>query len=448
MYEQASDVEKSSHHARGNVALFFAMPLLGYFFGRFREESQLLSDEVRRHEDQFHRRFEESNDALLLLDEDATILQLNEAAATMCGQPRSKLRGLKKGNALGCINAKDAPCGQSDRCSMCPIKNLFYQALDHGEETSHHSGDEPISIEVIRQDQGHEKHLKLMSSQVYTRFGRKVLMQITDITDSVGLRLEAERASQVQTDFLSLVSHELRTPLNPIIGLGELLEEKLRGEDRELLRVMNCAARKELELVDNLIEFTCLTTARNSPRDFAMGFIERIQQQFAEHQLSNDNENVRYEFRNGFGAFQSIPEGTFITIEHQLIESIIRHLLSNSAKFTEEGTISLSVGKHECFKERAEAQIVIELEDTGCGLQAENFQKLKEPFTYCVDTRHMNSSNSGLGLGLAIITECLNMLNGTIDVISSQKRGTCVRIQIPFATAGESREWSTSRKEA
>jgi signal transduction histidine kinase len=238
----------------------------------------------------------------------------------------------------------------------------------------------------------------------------------------------AEAANRTKSQFLAHMSHELRTPLNAVIGYSEILLEdaKEEGGDEPLsdLRRINSAGRHLLSLVNDVLDLSKIEAGRMElvmapvdPDRFIQDIIETCRPLIADH----GNELV-IERGSDLGSF--IGDAT-------KLRQVVLNLVSNAAKFTENGAITLSVAR----KRQADGDwLTVAVRDTGIGISPENLAKLFTNFTQADPL--IGQKYGGTGLGLALSQRLCRLMGGEIVSESLVGRGSCFTIRIPVAMTG------------
>lgn len=233
----------------------------------------------------------------------------------------------------------------------------------------------------------------------------------------------AEREAEARSQFLANVSHEIRSPLNGVLMMSSLLQDSdLNDEQSELLNVVMFSART----IDRLIrDLTDLTQIRNGKitiykEDFNLDELCR-------HILeSNRPEAVR----KGLDLESTIdPEVFHITGDRERIGQIISNLLTNAIKYTESGHILLSASV-------VDRQIRIVVSDTGIGIPDE---QQKEVFGLFNQGR-LGRRADGTGIGLAVVKELTEIMNGKVSLESRPGVGSQFSICLPLISPTDSRE--------
>jgi signal transduction histidine kinase/DNA-binding response OmpR family regulator len=237
-------------------------------------------------------------------------------------------------------------------------------------------------------------------------------------------RAEAEAASRTKSIFLANMSHELRTPLNAIIGYSEILVEDAadRGDTASVgdLQKIQGAGKHLLELINGILDLSKIEAGRMDV------YLEQIY-------LAKLVEDVRTIVeplvkKNGNALLIRCPPdiGSMRTDLTKLKQSLI-NLLSNAAKFTQNGTVTLAVSREQASA--GPARFTFHVSDTGIGMNEEQLGRLFQAFTQADSstTRHYG----GTGLGLTITRHFAAMLGGTIQVTSKAGEGSSFIMTLP-----------------
>jgi len=269
--------------------------------------------------------------------------------------------------------------------------------------------------------------MELGGRRVYTGILRDITAQREASTALERARDDAEEANRAKSRFLANMSHELRTPLNAIIGYSELLSEDAEEEGREdsvqdlgrihrsgkhLLGLINDvldlskveAGQMELHIEDADIRVLITETA---------GTVRPLIDQ-------NDNELVMA-LGGDVGQFQ-----TDVT----RIRQILLNLLSNAAKFTKSGVITLSADITSSDDQR---WLEISVRDSGIGMTAEQTARIFDAFAQADSST--TRTYGGTGLGLAIVKRFCTLMGGDITVTSALGEGTTFNVRLPEDTA-------------
>ena len=232
-------------------------------------------------------------------------------------------------------------------------------------------------------------------------------------------RAEAERASRMKDDFLANLSHELRTPLNAIVGWTQVLRRRAMddAEIRQGLETIERNARVQAQLIEDLLDMSRITSGKVrldvqpvDPVSFIEAAVEAVRP-------AADARSIRLEKILD-------PAAGPISGDPQRLQQVIWNLLSNAIKFTPRD------GKVQVLLERVHSQVEISVADTGIGITPAFLAHAFERF------RQADASSArrhgGLGLGLSIVKQLVELHGGTVRVKSlGEGAGTVFTVQLP-----------------
>jgi len=236
----------------------------------------------------------------------------------------------------------------------------------------------------------------------------------------------AEAASLAKSQFLANMSHELRTPLNAIIGYSEILQEEaldLGEEDFVLdLKRIHHSGQLLLSLINDILDLSKIE-AGHAELELETFDVSEVVQDIArtvEPLFLRNTNRLNVECHNNIGELYS---------DQIKFTQILFNLLSNAAKFTHKGTVTLSVERiKKDEKSRNSEQLIIKCTDTGIGITPEQLQKLFQPFTQA--DASTTRKYGGTGLGLAIAQKYSQMLGGEITVSSEFGKGSTFTLML------------------
>ncbi|MCJ2082062.1 response regulator [Methylobacterium sp. J-090] len=233
----------------------------------------------------------------------------------------------------------------------------------------------------------------------------------------------AEEANRAKSQFLANMSHELRTPLSAVIGYSEMLQEEIEdlGEESLLvdMRKIEANARHLLGLINDVLDLSKIEAERMEiyAETFPVAEIVRDVASTVETLVEKKGNTLALEIDDGLGEAH--------TDQTKLRQCLI-NLLSNAAKFTEGGRITLSATRSAAS---GTGWLSFSVTDTGIGMNPEQQAKLFQRFTQAdaSTTRRFG----GTGLGLAITRAFADMLGGAIEVTSREGMGTTFTLRVP-----------------
>ncbi|WP_158601796.1 hybrid sensor histidine kinase/response regulator [Solilutibacter pythonis] len=242
----------------------------------------------------------------------------------------------------------------------------------------------------------------------------------------------AEQASEAKTRFLATLGHEIRTPMTGVLGMAELLQSSpMDARQRGQVDAIHRAGRHLLRLVNDALDLARIEADK----------LELSEADFDFRQLIDDVTGLMRPMaeRKGLGFRRVLDAATPRGLhgDRTRVEQILLNLLGNAIKFTERGEVRLSLSA------LSPQGVVIEISDTGPGLDDEQRQRLFRRFEQAEGAR-TSTRYGGSGLGLAISQELAAMMGGRIDVDSAPGQGARFRVELPLVAARDTRAAKTA----
>ena len=249
---------------------------------------------------------------------------------------------------------------------------------------------------------------------------------------------DATEANLAKTRFLGNMSHELRTPLNIILGMLELIDEKSQDPKvKDYLKSIRVSGDHLLRLISDLLDMAKQDTReikiKNIPVRFPF-FIEEIGQLIT---TSAHKKDLNFHIHIA----PDIPE--LIKADPARLRQILMNLLRNSIKYTLSGHIELAVStiKETVTKSGPRATLRFEVKDTGVGIPKIKQSQIFERFLQLESSKVL--SQGGVGLGLSIVKDLVQILNGNITVKSEIGEGSVFTVDLDFDIVS-SAPWTSS----
>lgn len=280
------------------------------------------------------------------------------------------------------------------------------------------------SARLVYDEEGKPSHIEGVSEDVTPR--KQAMVALREA------KKEAERLSQMKSNFLSMVSHELRTPLTSILGFAKITRKRLaeilskgtecpedinRGLDRmnDNTGVIIKEGERLTELINNVLDLAKLEAG------YFEWHMEKLSiNEVLEHSLASTG--VLFEGRDVDFKTDIPSDLPFVSGDHDRLVQVMINLISNAAKFTVQGTVTVTA-------EVDNDEVVIMVKDTGIGMSAEDAVSIFDKFRQLGDT--LTDKPKGTGLGLPICKEIIEHHKGRIWVLSTSRAGSTLAFAIP-----------------
>lgn len=234
------------------------------------------------------------------------------------------------------------------------------------------------------------------------------------------LRLRALKANMNKTDFLSNISHELRTPLASIISsIDEIKNYNLPPEFKDTINDIVDSSSSLLDIVGNVIDINKIENKIYDLKEKNYSIKETVEKLIKMNTKKYNKENVIFKY----SISENTPQNLFG--DKTKIKEIINNVLDNSFKYTDKGSISLTINS-EIVSDIC--NLIIEIKDTGIGIKSEDLNKI---FNGSDIDNEINNDVDRDGLGLLITKDLVSLLGGTITVCSYYGSGSVFTIKIP-----------------
>ncbi|MBB4265840.1 ATP-binding protein [Roseospira visakhapatnamensis] len=363
-----------------------------------RTEAQMRSAKGAR--DEMESMFQTAADAIVFVDEDGLIEDVNTAAETLFGWTRAELLG-RRASILLVPEDPTLTLGR-EREDGSPLQLVAGR-----------------SSEAVRRDGSHVP-VVLAISEVGTGRGRRFVVIIHDASHVFALEA-ARSASLAKTRFLANMSHELRTPLNAVVLHAEMIADEAQdvGNAQMIEDSTNIkdAARHLLDLINGILDLARIEAGRTElslePIDLEL-FVSEIRSMAQALAVAKGN-TVRIET-------WGLP--ATITADRVKLRQCLLNLISNAAKFTEKGIITVEVSHRP-------DRLNMAVTDTGIGMTDEQMTRVFDLFEQA--NSYIHGQFGGSGIGLALTRSIMDLMGGTVMVESEVGKGTRFSLSVPLA---------------
>ncbi len=261
--------------------------------------------------------------------------------------------------------------------------------------------------------------LTRISTHLELKISRDLLLKYNQ--ELVSARDELKKLNASKDTFFSIIAHDLRGPFSGFLGLSELLleeyEDLSQEEVTQIADSMNKAAKRLFSFLENLLEWSRTQMGRVEFYPNKLDISETITRVFSLFSVTAEDKKIK--------TINNISKGTFIFADNNMLNTILRNLISNALKFTKiGGEIVVSMDKQD------DDFLIISVADNGVGMNDDAKEKI-----FRLDTKHSTpgtANEQGSGLGLLLCKDLVEKHNGSIWVDSEVDKGTTFTFTLPL----------------
>lgn len=234
---------------------------------------------------------------------------------------------------------------------------------------------------------------------------------------------KAEESDRLKTEFLQNLSHEIRTPMNGILGFSSFLSEpNLEEEKRKYYSTMvrNCG-QQLLKIIDDILDISRLQTKQITHTQIEFSLNDLLEELFLDFNPKAKENKISLFLKKGLSDRESM-----ILSDKISLTKILQNLVENAIRFTSEGFVEFGYTQKDNLLE-------LYVKDSGIGISSERHESIFTRFSQ--GQTDISNKTGGLGLGLSIVKEFVDILNGNIKLVSDKEKGATFFITIPFIPA-------------
>ena len=243
-------------------------------------------------------------------------------------------------------------------------------------------------------------------------------------------RAEAEAANEARGRFLATMTHELRTPLSGIVGMANIMDEfNLNKQQQEQLKAIRTSGARLQQLIGNILDFSRID-AEKLELDYKPFDIRQSVEDVCHNQLIKAQEKGLKLF---WDVQQDVPQK--MLGDALRFSQVLMNMVGNAVKFTDKGVVRINVQTVKPQQDFNEAQLLIEVRDTGIGIEKEKLPTIFDPFRQVDDSSTRRFG--GTGLGTAISKKLMDLMQGSIEVESEVGKGSIFSLRLPLNVIDE-----------
>lgn len=349
---------------------------------------------------------------LTICDPDYNIVMINSKAREAC-LPRFAEEWVN--GTAGKQKCHDVSCGSKEPPEWCPVRHCLLSGREYSAEYELNG-----------------RHMLSSAQPLYDRNGklRYILTSDIDLTDIIRQKEElrrameaAQAADRAKSMFLATMSHEIRTPLNAVLGFSDLLLDAHLSakEQTEYLQAIHLAGNSLLSLINDILDLSKLEAEQTEIIPVPTDLPELLHEVAAIFREKLREKHLDYR--------REVPDDLpILELDRLRLRQILLNLFGNAVKFTENGSVSLTVAFEPQDQTRGRLRICVS--DTGIGIRKDACKKIFQPFIQQDALRDTHVYN-GTGLGLAISHRLVQRMGGVIRLESRENVGSSFTVDLP-----------------
>ncbi|MGI0480802.1 ATP-binding protein [Geminocystis sp. CENA526] len=352
-----------------------------------------LQEALKQSESRYRQVVEQQTDFIIRSNPDTTITFVNEALCVALGCQADEVIGKKW---IDFANPDDL------KTTLVKITQLTLENPSFRTENRDNRGNGEIGW------------TQWINQGIFNENGE--LIEIQSVGRDITEQKIAESATKAKSQFLANMSHEIRTPMNGVLGMAELLSlSNLNPTQKEYINIIQESAKTLLTIINDILDFSKIESEMLTLEKQPLNLEEILKSvcQLFSKQAQDNKIQLHYSINN------SLP---CILGDSSRLQQIFFNLIGNAIKFTRQGDINIKVSSNTVnFSDKEEIELMIEVQDSGIGIEDDRITQLFQPFTQADSS--ISRKYGGTGLGLAICRNLVALMGGTIWVESQGKIG-------------------------
>ncbi len=369
-------------------------------------EQKGLEIDLRKSEEKFRNLFQKHLVVQIIIDaETGYLLDANDAATKFYGWTRAELKQMKIFQ-INTLSSEEIRIEMEKARRQKRNYFLFKHRLASGE---------------VRDVEVFSTQIEVDGKEVLHSIIRDITEKKANERELLKAKHQAEEANKAKSIFLANMNHELRTPLNGIIGFSDLLRSMpLDEEQKEFVDIVYTSAKHLASIISDILDFSRIEAGK-----FELNAKKTELKPLIENTLSMVRPKAKMK---GLDLCPSIENDVprIVEVDSSRLRQVLINLVGNAVKFTDEGTVSVSVSLQEQQKDKV--RLLFKVTDTGIGIKKEEQAKIFEAFQQA--NMSTDKKALGTGLGLTISKNILELMGGTLTLESEYSKGSTFSFEL------------------
>ncbi|MEN8204051.1 MAG: ATP-binding protein, partial [Bacteroidota bacterium] len=234
----------------------------------------------------------------------------------------------------------------------------------------------------------------------------------------------AEESDKLKTEFIRNMSHEVRTPMNGIVGFVDFLDapDLTPSKRSSFIEVIKNSSHQLLRVIEDILEISRLGTNQVEVHEMEVSLNRLLSEQFSLFHIQAKEKGLSLQLKTALS-----EEKSTILCDAVKLTTIVSNLLENALKYTHKGSVEF--GYH-LGDGPGKETLKIYVKDTGTGINPENHKMIFSRFAQ--EEKELSKKLGGLGLGLSIVKENVELLGGEVSLQSEKGKGSTFFVSIPY----------------
>lgn len=375
-------------------------------------ELKIIQEELKQSEERFKAVTNTAIDSIVTVDNEGLVVGWNQGATNTFGYTENEIIG-SPASLLMPENNIDSYLAGIDRNNKNKTSNIIGNTV---ELKGKRKNGEIFPIELSLSQWSTAK------DQFFTGIIRDITQRKIEELELLNAKEKAEESDRLKSAFLANMSHEIRTPMNAIHGFSDLLNDPdIDSISKEhFIETINKATKQLLYIITDIVDISLIESKQEIIKTDVFNILELIQNIFSEFQIKASEKNLSFILEN------QLPQHIMnIKSDRRKLHHIIKNLIDNAIKFTNEGEIGLHVSDFD-------NQLILIVSDSGIGIDPIYHEIIFGHFRQAENS--LSRKYGGLGLGLSLSKSYAEMLGGNIQVESAPGSGSKFILKIPLIT--------------